>query len=65
MHKSNVRKDRQALARAIAEQMVEVMVERGLVRPLSPQERTQMERSSDELLEEMRGRAMRNAARAA
>lgn len=52
-----------AMARLVAEQVVEVLVERGLVRTPTREEQRAMEDSSDELLSVMRAKAERNQTR--
>lgn len=49
------------MARLVAEQVVEVLVERGLVRTATCEEQRAMEDSGDELLSVMRAKAERNA----
>lgn len=52
-----------AMARLVAEQVVEVLVERGLLRTPTPEERRAMEESSEDLLAVMRAKAQRNRTR--
>jgi len=51
------------MARLVAEQVVEVLVERGLVRTPTREEQRAMEESADDLLVVMRAKAERNQTR--